>query len=72
MSEKDTPEAGECQHVSYHIPKWTEDGKCHWDDVQLQPKSFNAEAKVYFAAQKNYPRYFYPWDNGNEFNVKRR
>ncbi|WP_231131882.1 MULTISPECIES: hypothetical protein [Providencia] len=26
MSEKDSPEIDECQHVSYHIPKWTEDG----------------------------------------------
>ncbi|WP_272671896.1 hypothetical protein [Providencia sp. PROV123] len=55
MSEKDSPEAGECLHVSYHIPKWLENGKIHCDDVQLQYKSLNAEAKCIVPPTKVIP-----------------
>ncbi len=45
MSEKDSPDTGECQYVSYHLPQWDEKGKCSWNDLQLQHKSLNAQAK---------------------------
>lgn len=60
MSEKDTPEMDECLHVSYHIPKWLENGKIHWDDVQLQHKSLNAEAKCIVPPTKAIPVIFIP------------
>jgi len=60
MSEKDTPEMDECLHVSYHIPKWMENGKIHWDDVQLQHKSLNAEAKCIVPPTKAIPVIFIP------------
>ncbi|EFB73766.1 hypothetical protein PROVRUST_05038 [Providencia rustigianii DSM 4541] len=60
MSEKNDPETGdECQFVSYHHPQWKDDGTCHWDDVQLQPKSFNAEAKCVVPPTKIIPVIFY-------------
>ncbi|EMW6875800.1 hypothetical protein P2E05_14305 [Providencia stuartii] len=70
MSEKDSPEIDECQHLSYHIPKWTEDGKCHWDDVQLQPKSFNAEAKCILPPRKIIPVIFIPGIMGTNLMSK--
>ncbi|EPL4466502.1 esterase/lipase family protein [Proteus mirabilis] len=60
MSEKDSPGIGECQYVSYHLPKWLENGKIHWDDVQLQHKSLNAEAKCIVPPTKAIPVIFIP------------
>ncbi|WP_369308999.1 esterase/lipase family protein [Providencia rettgeri] len=60
MSEKDTPEAGECLHVSYHLPQWDEKGKCSWVDIQLQHKSLNAEAKCIVPPTKVIPIIFIP------------
>ncbi|MTC56755.1 MULTISPECIES: esterase/lipase family protein [Providencia] len=60
MSEKDTPEIGECQHVSYHRPHWSENGKCSWVDIQRQHKSLNAEAKCIVPPTKAIPVIFIP------------
>ncbi|EKT62669.1 hypothetical protein [Providencia burhodogranariea] len=60
MSEKDSPETDEFQYVSYHIPKWMEDGKIHWDDLQLQHKSLNAEAECILPPRKVIPVIFIP------------
>lgn len=58
MSEKDLPEADECQYVSYHHPQWDEKGKCHWKGLGLQ--SFNAEAKCVVPPTKIIPVIFLP------------
>ncbi|SUC25110.1 Uncharacterised protein [Providencia rustigianii] len=60
MSEKDSPEIGECQHVSYHRPHWSENGKCSWVDIQRQHKSLNAEAKCIVPPTKAIPVIFIP------------
>ncbi|MFP4865488.1 acetyltransferase, partial [Providencia rettgeri] len=60
MSEKKTPEIGECQHVSYYHPQWDEKGKCHWKGVELQHESLNAEAKCVVPPTKIIPVIFLP------------
>ncbi|HHR6136868.1 TPA: esterase/lipase family protein [Providencia alcalifaciens] len=50
----------ECQHVSYHLPQWDENGKCSWIDIQLQHKSLNAEAKCIVPPTKVIPVIFIP------------
>ncbi|UFK93367.1 MULTISPECIES: lipase family alpha/beta hydrolase [Providencia] len=60
MSEKKTPEIGECQHVSYYHPQWDEKGKCHWKGVGLQHQSLNAEAKCVVPPTKIIPVIFLP------------
>lgn len=70
MSDKETPETGECQHVSYHIPEWDENGKCSWVDIQLQHKSLNAEAKCIVPPTKVIPVIFIPGIMGT--NLKHR
>lgn len=70
MSNRNIPEVGECQFVSYHIPKWKEDGTCHWNDVQLQPKSFNAEAKCILPPRKVIPVIFLPGIMGTNLMSK--
>lgn len=50
----------ECQHVSYHLPQWDENGKCSWIDIKLQHKSLNAEAKCIVPPTKVIPVIFIP------------
>lgn len=71
MSDKEAPEAGECQHVSYHIPKWKEDGTFHWDGVQLQHKSLNAEAICIMPPTKVIPVIFIPGIMGTNLKNKK-
>lgn len=70
MSDKDTPETGECQHVSYHLPQWDEHGKCRWIDIQLQHKSLNAEAKCILPPRKVIPIIFIPGIMGTNLKNK--
>lgn len=51
---------GECQHTSYHLPQWDENGKCSWVDIQRQHKSLNAEAKCIVPPTKVIPIIFIP------------
>lgn len=51
---------GECQHTSYHLPQWDENGKCSWVDIQRQHKSLNAEAKCIVPPTKVIPVIFIP------------
>lgn len=44
--------------------------KCHWDDVQLQPKSFNAEAKCILPPRKIIPVIFIPGIMGTNLMSK--
>ncbi|HHR5903424.1 TPA: hypothetical protein ACS7ZB_000545 [Providencia alcalifaciens] len=71
MSEKDSPYIGECQHVSYHLPQWDENGKCHWIDIQLQHKSLNAEAKCILPPRKVIPVIFIPGIMGTNLKNKK-
>lgn len=71
MSDKDSPEIGECQHVSYHIPKWNEKGKCSWNDLQLQHKSLNAQAKCIVPPIKVIPVIFIPGIMGTNLKDKK-
>ena len=50
----------ECQHTSYHLPTWNEEGKCSWNDLQLQHKSLNAQAKCIVPPTKVIPVIFIP------------
>lgn len=62
MVDKSDNEAkiGECQHTSYHLPQWDENGKCSWVDIQRQHKSLNAEAKCIVPPTKVIPVIFIP------------
>ena len=60
MSNNKYPDTDECQHVSYHLPRWDENGKCHWNDIQLQDKSLNAKAKCILPPTKVIPVIFIP------------
>ncbi|CAG9416417.1 hypothetical protein NVI2019_PEGOAJLN_01354 [Providencia alcalifaciens] len=71
MSEKNSPYIGECQHVSYHLPQWDENGKCHWIDIQLQHKSLNAEAKCILPPRKVIPVIFIPGIMGTNLKNKK-
>ncbi|MBG5919984.1 esterase/lipase family protein [Providencia stuartii] len=71
MSEKDSPEIGECQYVSYHMPHWSENGKCSWVDIQLQHKSLNAEAKCIMPPTKAIPVIFIPGIMGTNLKNKK-
>lgn len=51
---------GECQHISYHLPKWKENGKVIWDDVTAQHKSLNAESHCIKPPTKVIPVIFIP------------
>ncbi|MBG5917770.1 lipase family alpha/beta hydrolase [Providencia stuartii] len=52
--------SSECQHTSYHLPQWDENGKCSWINIQLQRKSLNAEAKCIVPPTKVIPVIFIP------------
>lgn len=69
MSEKKTPEIGECQHASYYPPQWDEKGKCHWKGVGLQHKSLNAEAKCVVPPTKIIPVIFLPGVMGSNLKA---
>ena len=62
MTEKshDKEIVGECQHTTYHHPKWHDDGTCHWNDLRLKPKSHNAQAKCVMPPTKVIPVIFLP------------
>jgi len=60
MPEENNLNVGECQHISYHLPKWTENGKVLWDDLQLQRQSLNAQAKCIKPPTKVIPVVFIP------------
>ncbi|MBA0190210.1 hypothetical protein ABRP70_08245 [Pectobacterium odoriferum] len=60
MSKNKSPDTNECQHVSYHRPHWSENGKCSWVDIQLQHKSLNAEANCILPPTKAIPVIFIP------------
>jgi len=60
MTEKNTPDTDECQHVSYHLPQWDQYGKCHWNGIQLQKKSLNAKAMCILPPTKVIPVIFIP------------
>ncbi|MGO2336850.1 lipase family alpha/beta hydrolase [Providencia sp.] len=70
MSEKDSPEIDECQHVSYHLPTWNKEGRCSWVDLQLQHKSLNAQAKCIVPPTKVIPVIFIPGIMGTNLKDK--
>ncbi|EKT64474.1 lipase family alpha/beta hydrolase [Providencia burhodogranariea] len=53
-------DTGECQHISYHLPKWNKNGKVIWDDIKTQHKSLNAEAHCIKPPTKVVPVIFIP------------
>lgn len=55
-----TSPQGECQNISYHLPKWTENGEVIWDDATAQHKSLNAEAHCIKPPTKVIPVIFIP------------
>ncbi|MDH2325141.1 MULTISPECIES: esterase/lipase family protein, partial [Providencia] len=61
----------ECQHISYHLPQWDENGKCSWIDIQLQHKSLNAEAKCIVPPTKVIPVIFIPGIMGTNLKDKK-
>lgn len=60
MTEDNSPDTDEYQHVSYHRPHWDENGKCHWNDIQFQKKSRNAKARCILPPTKVIPVIFIP------------
>lgn len=60
MPEKIPPNAGECQHVSYHHPKWQDNGTCYWDGITTQHQSLHAKAKCILPPTKIIPAIFLP------------
>ncbi|EMB3082760.1 hypothetical protein U8233_002759 [Providencia rettgeri] len=62
--------SNECQHISYHRPYWSENGKCSWVDIQLQHKSLNAEAKCILPPTKAIPVIFIPGIMGTNLKNK--
>lgn len=72
MVDKSDNEAkiGECQHTSYHLPQWDENGKCSWVDIQRQHKSLNAEAKCIVPPTKVIPVIFIPGIMGTNLKHK--
>ncbi|MGQ7951381.1 esterase/lipase family protein [Providencia huashanensis] len=52
--------SSECQHTTYHLPQWDENGKCSWNGIPLQHKSLNAEAKCLVPPTKVIPVIFIP------------
>ena len=59
----------ECQHTTYHHPKWHDDGTCNWDDLKLQPKAFNAQAKCVMPPTKVIPVIFLPGVMGSNLKM---
>ena len=70
MSNKDNPDMGECQNISYHLPKWTKNGEVIWDDVTAQHKSLNAEAHCIKPPTKVIPVIFIPGIMGTNLMSK--
>ncbi|WP_368884443.1 lipase family alpha/beta hydrolase [Providencia vermicola] len=62
--------SSECQHTSYHLPQWDENGKCSWINIQLQRKSLNAEAKCIVPPTKVIPVIFIPGIMGTNLMSK--
>jgi len=71
MTEDNSPDTNECQHVSYHRPHWDENGKCHWNGIQLQHKSLNAKAKCILPPIKAIPVIFIPGVMGTNLKNKK-
>ncbi|WP_273840480.1 MULTISPECIES: triacylglycerol lipase [Providencia] len=62
---------GECQNISYHLPKWTENGEVIWDDATAQHKSLNAEAHCIKPPTKVIPVIFIPGIMGTNLKDKK-
>ncbi|MDN0118311.1 lipase family alpha/beta hydrolase [Yersinia frederiksenii] len=60
MSDEKTLASGECQHTSYHLPKWDDNGKVYWDEVLCQDSSLNAKAIFIKPPTKVIPVIFIP------------
>lgn len=60
MSDEKTLASGECQHTSYHLPKWDDSGKVYWDEVLCQDSSLNAMAILIKPPTKVIPVIFIP------------
>lgn len=71
MSNNKSPDNDECQHVSYHRPHWSENGKCSWVDIQLQHKSLNAVATCILPPIKTIPVIFIPGVMGTNLKNKK-
>lgn len=65
-----TLDIGECQHISYHLPTWDENGKCNWHGIQMQHKSLNAEAHCIKPPTKVIPVIFIPGIMGTNLMSK--
>ena len=72
MTEKKTPDPDKCQHVFYHLPQWDENGKCHWNGIQLQHKSLNAKARCILPPTKVIPVIFIPGVMGTNLKKGKR
>lgn len=70
MSQKNAPDTGECQHVSYHRPHWDENGGCHWKDIQPLEKTLNAKATCILPPTKVIPIIFIPGIMGTNLMSK--
>lgn len=60
MSKNDVLKKEQCQYISYHHPKWTDNGKCYWNKLQFQPESLHAKAKCVLPPTKIIPVIFLP------------
>lgn len=60
MTDKDSPEIGECPNVTNHMPYWDDKGHVNWVDLKYQPKSFKAEAHCFLPPTKIIPVIFLP------------
>lgn len=60
MSEENTTEPEDCQHITYKQPEWDEWGKVCWKNVQNQKKELNARVVLLKPPTKVIPVIFLP------------